>query len=107
MSKSNPRVKCPVCRLVHQMDEVRKHPNGAGLRGITGKLTQIRKYTDMENWCAEHTVNYRDVTYMVEHWSLKLLRQLESRPPAIREPKVVFLDHGKQLANLRGLRETV
>ena len=115
MSKSNPRSKCLVCRLVNQMDEVRKHPNGAGLRGITGKLAQIREYTDMEHWCPEHTINYRDVSYLVEHWANRLERQLENHSstrgkplfhtddPAIRPPKVVFLDHGKRLAALLGL----
>lgn len=92
MSKFNSKNKCLVCRLVNQMDEVRKHPNGAGLRGITSKLAQIREYTDMDQWCGEHTKNYRDVTYMVEHWSLRLMRQLEQRPPAIRlfiHPEVI------------------
>lgn len=103
MSKSNPRSKCLLCRLVNQMDEVRKHPNCAGLRGIANKLAQIREYTDMEQWCPEHTKNYRDVTYLVEHWFLRLMRQLEQRPPVIRGPKVVFLDHRKQLADLLGL----
>jgi hypothetical protein len=86
------------------MDEVRKHPNAAGLRGITGKLCDIREYTDMDKWCAEHIKNYRDVSCLVEHWAKKLTWQLEERKPAFRPiPKVVFLDHGKRLADLLGL----
>jgi hypothetical protein len=78
------------------MDEVRKHPNGAGLRGITSKLTQIREYTDMDKWCAEHTKNCRDVSCLVEHWAKKLTWQLEERKPAFRPiPKVNPLDNAK------------
>ena len=90
MSKFNPRCKCLICRLVNQMDEVRKHPNCAGLRGVTSKLAQIREYTDMEQWCAEHTANYRDVTYMVEHWANRLEQQLNAPVPRNRQCRLSF-----------------
>lgn len=89
MSKSNPRAKCLVCRLVNQMDEVRKHPNRAGLRGVASKLAQIREYTDMESWCPEHTKNYRDVSYLVEHWANRLERQLNPIFKLVVHPEVV------------------
>lgn len=105
MSQSNPRSKCLVCRLINQMDEVRKHPNGAGLRSITGKLAQIREYTDMDHWCPEHTGNYRDVTYMVEHWTNRLEWRLEERKPAFRPiPKVDMLDNANPQPLVGALR---
>ncbi len=87
-----PKSKCLVCRLVHQMDEVRKHPNQAGVWGVQNKLDKIREYGEFEHWCEEHLASYRDVTYIVEHWMCLVEKRLHAgkKPANTVRRKVVM-----------------
>lgn len=79
MSKLNPRPKCQICRLVHLMDETRRHPSGTNLAFVRTKLESIRTCDGYENWCDEHRINYKVVATTVEHWADRIEFQKENR----------------------------
>jgi hypothetical protein len=68
MAKLKP--KCPMCRTIRAVDEMRRHPSYTSIDAVERKLADMRDYKDLHLMCDGHREPYvrRDIYTMIGHW---------------------------------------
>jgi hypothetical protein len=66
------RTACPLCKLSHLMDELRKHSNPTNLRAVRLLADAVYEHEGFDQICEAHMSERYHTMQMIEHWYYRM-----------------------------------